>query len=132
MSLDKLVEIKNSVNLAGGSNTDPVLWDYKFWSDIESLAKKEREKAKQAALSLVKPGTNMTSGNAIVKGTLFRLMFEESKPIMSFDLEKMIETLLRRPAFKKERAFIRQAALDAKVPGDTRKVYRVERRDLDE
>ncbi len=128
--LDKLVAIKDSHNLSGGSNTDPVLWDYKFWSDLESIVKREREKAKLAALALVKDDIMMKSGNAIVKGTLYRLMFEESKPIEKFELEIMVDRLIKK--FPRERAFIREAALKAKVAGDTRKTYRVERREVDE
>jgi hypothetical protein len=121
--LEALIKIKNSTAPTAAGNTDPVMHDYKFFTDLEALAKKQREYAKQAVLKLAtsdQPGV-------ILKSKFYQLVFEESKPINKFELEKMIDLLVKK--FPKDRVFIRECALKAVVAGTTKKTYRVERAD---
>jgi hypothetical protein len=121
--LDRLTKLKNELSPTGGGNSDPIMFDYKFWSEALTIVTKQRENAKADMLKLAisdKPGV-------ILKSKLFRLVFSESKPIKVFDLEKMIDILVKK--FPKDRLFIREAALKAEVEGSTKKTYKVERND---
>jgi|SRR5882672_3143886 len=122
--LEKLIQLKNSLSPTGGGNTDPVMFDYRFWSEALTIVTKQRENAK---IDMLKLSTDPTKPGVILKSKLYRLVFSESKPIRTFDLERMIDILVKK--YPKDRLFIREAALKAEVDGSTKKTYKVERND---
>lgn len=120
--LNEIISIRNKKQPTGGSNTDVVQFDYKFWTELEKIAKKEREKALQAVKNLSdKPDT----AGVILASQVFRTVLRVSEPFKTFDKEVFIDEIIKRhPEVPKHS--LREAATAAVVDGIRRKTYTVE------
>lgn len=115
-----LIAMRDSIRPTAGGNTDPLMSDYWFWSEIEKITKKERETAKQLCLDA---STDPLHPGVVLKSKIYQLVLKATNPIQKFDLEVMIERLLKK---FKDRVYIRECAVKAMVDGEPRRSYTVE------
>lgn len=120
-----ILQLRNKLQPKSDSNSDNLQFDYKFWTELESLAKKNRDTSLDAVKGLSdkpdKPGV-------IVMGKLFHTTLTESKPVLAFDKEEFVKLLNEKyPEIEKHK--IRELILMATIPGNTRKSYRTEPND---
>jgi hypothetical protein len=123
--LNELIKLRNSKQPPSLNNVDAILFDYKFWTELESLTKKHRSLAldtlKSACVDAEQPGIILT-------GKRFFAFLKLSKPIRAFDKEVFIEKLLEKlPNIPKH--VIRECATEAVVETTPRKTYSVEDND---
>lgn len=119
-----VVAMRNKLQPHFKDNSDTLLFDYDFYTRLESLAKKEREKSKEIVLSL--------SSTPDAEGTLVRtkqqlLVCKKSAPTKVFDLDTFIELAVKELKIDKHK--LRELVPKAKIDGSVRKTYSVEQID---
>lgn len=115
-----LIKMRDSIRPKGAGNTDPLMSDYWFWSEVEKITKKERETARKLCLDA---STDPLKPGVVLRSKTYMLVMKATNPIKRFDLEIMIELLLRK---FKDRVYIRECAVKAELDGDPRRTYTVE------
>lgn len=120
--LNDLLKLRNSKQPKSLSNTDTLQYDYKFWSEIDSLTTKHRK----AALEILKSASEKPDVPGIILASQkFKTTLKQSEPIKSFDKEVFIDLLLKKyPEIS--RATLRELATEAVVAGNRRNSYTVE------
>lgn len=118
----ELITLRNKKQPKSTSNLDTVQYDYKYWSEIESIAKKERT----ASLKRLKEtAKNPETPGIIMQGQLFETTLSVSEPVRSFDLELFIENILKEfPNLPKHK--LRELAASSVVAGARRMTYRTD------
>jgi len=119
--LNDLIALRNKKTPKNISNTDALMFDYKFWTEAESVIKKTREASKSTMLSASdkpdKPGIVLASQK-------YKCVLEQSSPIRAFDLEVFIMSVLDYyPLCSKPK--LRELATAAVVPTKPRNTYKV-------
>jgi hypothetical protein len=106
--------VRNKLQPKMTNNVDPILFDYKFWTEIEKVSKKYRENSLNEALKLTKtPKAELTSGT-VIRGGIYILDLVKGSPMNKFDLETFIDLVLAK--HPDERVFLRECAVKAVVP----------------
>jgi hypothetical protein len=118
----ELIALRNKKQPKSPNNLDTVQYDYKYWSEIESIAKKERT----ASLKRLKEtAKNPETPGIVMQGVLFETTLSVSEPVRSFDLELFIENILKEfPKISKPK--LRELATSSVVAGSRRMTYRTE------
>lgn len=118
----EMVKLLNKLCPKYTNNTDPLLFGYKFWTEAEKLAKKQRVDALSLCLSAAHKDPE--DSGIILSGDRLRLELSVSKPILAFDNElfiaKIIETF---PEI--DRHVLRELATASVVDTNPRKTYKI-------
>ena len=119
--LSEIVALRNKRQPTGGTNTDVIQYDYKFWTELEKLAKTNRDTSKEKLKSVCedpeKPGV-------ILRGNIYVTELKATKPVMGFNFEEFLNLLYTEfPDLKGSRAIIRELSVKAVIPGNPRLTY---------
>lgn len=90
--LQALLAVRNDVQPKSSNNVDSVQFDYHFWTDIEKVAKKQREISRAALLKVAK---NPDKVGVIIRGGLFNTEHKASNPRRVFDKDVFIELVVK-------------------------------------
>lgn len=103
-------------------NVDVLIYDYDFFTKLESIAKKEREKSKEKLLATC---DDPKKEGVIIRTAVQQVEHKATAPVKGFNVEVFIELLLKQfPDIPKHK--LRQCATEAVVPGEPRRSYVVE------
>lgn len=106
------------------SNKDAALFDYKFWTELESHAKKMRASALEKALE----HKNERDEGILVAGSMFRLNLVVSAAPETFSKELFMDNI--REKFPQVPAHaLRELATASVAKGTPRKSYKIEEND---
>lgn len=124
----KLVGIRNELQPHLQKNSDLLMYDYKFFTELESVAKKERERAKKEMLTLV-PEDKRDATGVLVRGGVYNIQQKFSAAPRSFDLETFINLICEKYSDVQKHDLRRWATTDAVVEGTQRRYLTVEDND---
>jgi len=122
----EIIALRNKLQPKYENNTDPLIFDYRFWTELEKLAKKEREAALDRAKAF---SSDPEKEGLVIKGKALRLMLKISSPPKAFDKETFMNTISEQ--FKIEKHKLREIATASVAEGTPRKSYTVEDREDD-
>lgn len=120
-----VIKIRNDLQPKFTDNTDMLIYDYDFFTQLESFAKKEREKSKQKALD-ASPHADKTDGT-ILRTVKQELVVKSSKASDVFDLATFIDNVADKLGVDKFK--LKELATVSVKPGTPRKTYSVEQID---
>jgi len=119
-----VVALRNQQQPQLNDDENITLFDYLFYTELEKLAKREREKAKKRCIDIANKPDD-------VEGVLFethryRLSLSIARPSEKFDLDTFLNSLVETyPDIMKHQ--VREIAAASVVPGTTfRRTYKVE------
>lgn len=123
--LNDLIALRNKLQPKGFGNTDVVQFDYKYWTDVEKIAKKNRD----AALATLKNVADFLDGETrpgvIISSVKYKTEFKETAPVKGFDKEVFMDKIIQKfPEI--QRHVLRELATASVVDGSTRKSFIVE------
>lgn len=120
--LNDLINLRNRKQPKGMSNTDNLMYDYKFWTEVERDTKKAREQSKQTMLSA---SEKPTTAGIVLASQKYKCVLEVSEPVRQFNLEVFINSIMTTyPKLSKPK--LRELATAAVVPTKPRMTYKVE------
>lgn len=90
--LSNILAVRNELQPKSSNNVDSVQFDYHFWTDLEKLAKKQRDKAKDALLKVAK---NPDKVGVIIRGGLYDTEHKASNPRRVFDKDVFIDLIMK-------------------------------------
>lgn len=116
-----IINLRNKLQPQFTDNTDPIIFDYAFFTALESFSKKERETAKEKMLALSddpeKEGIVLQTSKQIVT-------LKKTKPSPVFSLTDFIDAIVAAyPDIMKHK--LKQLATETVVPSTPRKTYTV-------
>lgn len=120
-----VVKIRNDLQPHFTDNTDIILYDYDFYTALESWAKKEREKAKEKAIALSSKPADYCG--ILLRTTKQKLTRSISAAPQQFDLNLFIKSVSDQ--YKIDRFKLVELAGNSKSPGTGRTTIRVEEND---
>lgn len=120
-----VVKLRNSLQPKYTDNVSPMLYDYDFFTKLESFVKKEREKAKQKCIEYAdKPDT---ASGVLIETPTQQFVLKVSNASPAFSIDKFMEAVSREFDIPKHK--LKELATDAVMPGTPRKTYSVEQKD---
>lgn len=123
--LQSLLSLRNDVQPKSSNNLDSVQFDYHFWTDLEKVVKKQREKAKDALLKIAKKPEKI---GIIINGGLYNTWHKASNPRRTFDKDVFIELVVKEfPEIPRWQLV--ELATRAVVDGAVSHTYTVEAKD---
>lgn len=116
-----IVRLRNELQPKFNTNIDPVIFDYAFFTALESFVKKEREKSKEKMLAM----SNTPEKEGIVLETPYqRVELKKSKASPVFDLPLFIDNVCKfYPDVMKHK--LKELSTESVVEGTPRKTYTV-------
>ncbi len=119
-----IIKLRNNLQPPFKDNVSPMLFDYDFFSRLESFVKKEREKAKLKCIDYAdKPSTQ--DGILIETATqTFELAVSKASPV--FNPDKFVELISEKFDIPKHK--LRELSTEAVVAGTPRKTYTVKQK----
>ncbi len=124
----KLIGVRNDLQPKLQQTSDLLLFDYKFWSELESLAKKERESAKKNVLALVDADKKDKPG-ILLRGGVYHLFQKFSAAPRSFDLQAFINLIIEKYPDVQKHDLVRWSTTDAVTEGTQRRYITTEDND---
>jgi len=118
-----IIKLRNELQPAYSDNISPMLFDYDFFTRLESFIKKEREKAKQKCIDYADK-----SGDGVLIETptqTFELSVSKASPV--FNADKFMDLISTKFDIPKHK--LRELSTEAVVPGTPRKTYTVKQKD---
>lgn len=117
-----VISTRNKLQPSFNDNHSILVFDYDFYTSLESFSKKEREKAKEKML-LAADGT--VKEGVILRTAAYEVSIKTSKAPVAFSLEEFITAICKAyPDVQKHK--LRSLATESVVPGTPRKSYIVE------
>lgn len=86
-----VVKLRNQLQPTTSNNSDPALFDYLFFTDLEKLAKKERTKSKDHLKAMYQWADDFAG--VVTETTAFILNRKLGKGATSFDKDAFIEAV---------------------------------------
>lgn len=116
-----IVALRNKLQPHYEGNTDPLIFDYAFFTALESFTKKERERAKEKMLAL---STSPEKEGIVLQTSMQTVELKKSKASPVFDLSTFIEAICKQyPEIMKHK--LKELATESVVDGTPRKTYTV-------
>ncbi len=119
--LNDLIALRNKLQPTGASNHDPIIFDYSFWTKLESISKKEREKALDRVKKIAK--SDVENG-VILRGSKQQIILETAKAAVSFDKDIFIEEVAKQ--FKIDKHKLRELSATTTKTASPRRTYKAE------
>lgn len=107
------------------NNTDPLIFDYDFFTELEKYAKKERADKLNA---IVKDPESLHESGRVVRGSAWALDLKVDQT-NSFDKEVFIDNILTHYKDKVSRPILRELAGKSTKPGERKSFKAVNRED---
>lgn len=123
--LNDLIALRNKLQPKGFGNTDVLQHDYKFWTEMEKLSKKQREKSLEVLKDAAGFKDGETKPGIIMKSVKYSTEFKQTNPVKTFDKEIFMDSIIAKyPEIP--RHVLRELATGAVVDGVVRKSFIVE------
>lgn len=121
--------LQNNLRPHFADNVSPLLYDYDFFTRLETYVKKQREKAKELCIKHSDKDENTTGVHITTPTMTFELSI--SKPTLAFDLDTFIDAVVKHyPDVPKWR--LKELSTESVKEGGVRRTYSVKPRDGDE
>lgn len=124
--ISNIIAVRNQLQPKLEANSDILQFDYKFWTELESIAKKQRAAALKQVIAA---GEDITTSGTVVRGKAFVTTLDVSKPVQTFDKDVFIDLIAAKHP-EVPRHSLRELATAAVVNGSPRKTYRTEEIDV--
>lgn len=119
-----IINLRNSLQPSYKDNISPALFDYDYFTRLESFVKKEREKCKKKLLDLA----GEDKDGVLISTPTMNFERKTSAPSQVFSLDLFIDAVLKHyPDVQKHK--LRELATTSVVDGSTRKTYTVTQKD---
>lgn len=120
-----VAKIRNELQPHFTDNTDIMLFDYDFFTKLESFAKKERERAKTRLIDFADKPDDFVG--TLIRTSAQSFSVEQSAAPKSFDKDAFISTVATE--FKIDKFKLKEIAAASVKEGTPRRTYKVEAND---
>lgn len=117
-----VVKVRNELQPHFNDNIDIMIFDYDFYTKLESFAKKEREKSKVKLIDYADKPDDFVGALLRTQKQLFHV--EQSAPPQSFDKDAFINAVAEQ--FKIDKFKLKEIATASVKEGTPRRSYKVE------
>src|SRR5690606_10955309 len=117
-----VAKLRNELQPHYNNNIDPMLFDYKFFTELESFAKKERDKAKKRCIDYADKPDDATGTLISTSAQIFTVTVSNAP--QTFDKDSFIETVAKQ--FNIDKFKLKEIATASVKEGTPRKTYKVE------
>lgn len=117
-----VIRMRNDLQPKFNDNIDPMIFDYDFFTQLESFVKKEREKAKAKMIDFADKPDDFEG--VILRTATQQVSVKRSAPAQSFNLDLFIDLVSAKHGIDKFK--LRELVSQSTVDGSRRTTYSVE------